>query len=252
MKGNAGKPWYKKWWIWLIIVVVVGGIGNAIDGEEETAEPVVQDAAKPVVRTEPAADTNESADPVEEPVTEPDEEPAAEPTPVEAPAEEPVAEPKSAGEALDQQAVLDYTANMRGRTFLKEVQVGEHDISVEYQPDFEAYKAENPQSMITEEDYVEYFSTGDEIHKIMMEESARLLKEFPAANEIKISLPFEGKTYSVDLQEDAAETFFDVDFDTLKASDPTGGNAEWRAQVSDKYFNATDRQRFVDEFVTVQ
>lgn len=167
-------------------------------------------------------------------------------------AEEPIAESKVVGEILDEQAVLDYTANMRGRVFLKEVQVSEHDISVSYHPGFKEYKAVNPDSVFTEEDYTNYFSSGDEINKIMMEESARLLKEFPAANEIKISLPFEGKTYSIDLQEDAAEAFFGVDFDTLKASDPTGGNAEWRAQVSDKYFNEADRQRFVNEFVTVQ
>lgn len=249
MKGTnevkTQKPIYKKWWAWLIAIIVIGGIGNMLDGDEETAAPAtaVEQAAVPA----------EAADATPEPAEEPAEEtPVAEEPAVEVPAVGSVAEPAAADKTLDKQAVFDYTANMRGGTFLKKVLVGEHDINVEYQPDFDSYKAENPQSMITEEEYIQYFSTDDQINKVMMEESARLLKEFPAANEIRISLPFEGNTYSVDLLENAAETFFDVDFDTLKASDPTGGNAEWRAQVSDKYFNDIDRQRFVDEFVNVQ
>ncbi|WP_322924612.1 hypothetical protein [Paenibacillus campi] len=149
-------------------------------------------------------------------------------------------------QSLDKQVVLDYVANIRGRSFLKNVTVGQQDISIAFHSNYKEYKAANPQSGITETDYIEYFSTGDEINKILMEESTRLLKEFPAANEIKMTLPFEGKTYSVDLTKEAAEKFYNgIDFDTLKA------NGGW-GQISNKYFNDTDRQRFAQEFIKVQ
>ncbi len=154
---------------------------------------------------------------------------------------------------LDKEAVLTYTGILRGSTFIKDVNVGKNDISITFFSNFKQYKVANPQSEVRNNDYQDYFSTGDEINKILMEESTRLLKEFPAANEIKMTLPFDGDTYSIDLQEDAAKQFYGgVDFDTLKASDPTGGNAEWRVQISNKYFNESERQRFVSQFVKVQ
>ena len=45
------------------------------------------------------------------------------------------------------------------------------------------------------------------------------MKQFTSADAINITLPFEGKTYSIDLKKSLAETYFDVDFKTLN-SDP--------------------------------
>lgn len=33
---KEGKAWYKKWWVWLIIIVVVFGIGGASSGSKDT------------------------------------------------------------------------------------------------------------------------------------------------------------------------------------------------------------------------
>lgn len=148
---------------------------------------------------------------------------------------------------LDQEAVLTYTANIRGRTFVKEVLVGDHNINVEFYDTYENYISANPQSSVSEEDYTNYFSTGDEINKILMEESSRLLKQFTSADTINIAVPFDGKTYSVDLDKSVAETYFDVNFNALN-SDPES----WKSQLSSKYFNKNERQKFVDEFVKVQ
>lgn len=161
-------------------------------------------------------------------------------------------EPDTTTQTLNKEAVLTYAGILRGSPFIKDVNVGKNDISIAYFSSFKQYKAANPQSQITQNIYNDYFSTGDTINKILMEESTRLLKEFPAANEIKITLPFGGDTYSIDLKEDEAQQFYGgVDFDTLKTNDPIDGNAEWRAQIGDKYFNKADRQKFVDQFVQV-
>lgn len=63
------KSWYKKWWVWVIIVLVIGVIGNMNTGEEktDTAQKVdVQEETKDVV-VEPTKE-----EPKEEPKKETD------------------------------------------------------------------------------------------------------------------------------------------------------------------------------------
>lgn len=33
------KPWYKKWWVWLIIIVVLSGLGNALGDDQSDTNP---------------------------------------------------------------------------------------------------------------------------------------------------------------------------------------------------------------------
>ncbi|MET3828663.1 hypothetical protein ABIC86_000123 [Paenibacillus sp. DS2363] len=209
------KPIFKKWWFWLIIVLIVVALGN-MNTKPDPEKPTQNNE---VVSTKPQ--DNKGDDKVNEDIqnTQP----------------------------LDKEAVLAYTANIRGRTFVKEVLVGDHNINVVFHDTFENYKSANPQSGVSEEDYVQYFATGDEINKILMEESVRLLKQFIDADNIVITVPFEGKTHSVDLKKSVAETYFDVDFNTLN-SDPEA----WKSELSSKYFNKNDRQKFVEEFVQVK
>lgn len=71
----ASKPWYMKWWVWLIAaVLVIGAIGNALGGgdDDSTASPSATETAAVVATEEP---TEEAETPSPEP-TEPAE-PAA-------------------------------------------------------------------------------------------------------------------------------------------------------------------------------
>lgn len=79
-QNPPGKPWYKKWWVWVIIVIVLAMIGNAISGDDsDTAAPA-------------SAPTSETAVVETTAVSEPTTEAAApETTAVEAPSEAPAA-----------------------------------------------------------------------------------------------------------------------------------------------------------------
>ncbi|WP_221585535.1 Ltp family lipoprotein [Microbacterium sp. G2-8] len=81
------KPWFTRWWVWVIAAaVVVGGIGSALglgDDDEDLS------ASEPSETTAPEPAATPSEDPVED-VTE---EPAAEEEPAE-PVEEEPAEPE--------------------------------------------------------------------------------------------------------------------------------------------------------------
>lgn len=38
MEEKQKKPAYKKWWFWLIVILVIGAIGSSIDDESDTAD----------------------------------------------------------------------------------------------------------------------------------------------------------------------------------------------------------------------
>lgn len=235
------KPFYKRLGFW-VIVIVIGGIIGLTTGNDDTldqAAPVANEEAQPA-----------AAEPITEPTTESATEPTEAPT---ATAETPeMVEPSPkpdveiTSEPLDEAKVLEYTINLTGKTFIKTVDVGKDSINVNYFKNFKEYKEENTGSMVTEAEYKDYFSTGDQINKILMEESSRLFKEFPSASSIGIFLPFDGKTNSVTLSKEEIEKFYKVDFNTLTSDD------EWRGRISNPFFNDEDREMFVAEFVDVE
>ena len=57
----------------------------------------------------------------------------------------------------------------------KEAEITFHD-------SFASYKSAKPDSNVTEEQYKQYFSTGDAIKKMFVSEPARYLRQFPDLN----------------------------------------------------------------------
>ncbi|MEK3770099.1 hypothetical protein MKY14_16225 [Paenibacillus sp. FSL R5-0887] len=232
------KPFYKKWVFW-VIVIVVGGIIGIVNKEDASIEQVTPAPTEEVQLAVVEPTTNPTAEPIEEASDAPTEaSETMDPSPK--PGVEVTTEP------LDEVKVLDYTINLTGKTFIKNIDVGKDYIKVNFFKDFKEYKKENTGSMITEAEYKDYFSTGDQINKILMEESSRLFKEFHGASSIGISIPFEGKTYSVSLTKEEVEKFYEVDFNTLTSDD------EWRGRISNPFFNDEDRGMFVAKFVDVK
>ena len=82
---------------------------------------------------------------------------------------------------------------IKGANFIKEVKLNNNNSEITFYDSFTAYKAAHADSTTTEEQYKQYFSTGDTIEKIFVEESSRLLRRFHALNSVKMTLSFEGK-----------------------------------------------------------
>ncbi|MGR5963098.1 hypothetical protein ACT7DN_30030 [Bacillus paranthracis] len=95
----------------------------------------------------------------------------------------------------------------------KEAEITFHD-------SFASYKSAKPDSNVTEEQYKQYFSTGNAIEKMFVSEPARLLRQFPDLNTVKMTLPFDGKTYSTNLDRDSLNTYLGFKIEDLKVEGP--------------------------------
>ncbi|PFS48226.1 hypothetical protein COK87_27830, partial [Bacillus thuringiensis] len=98
-----------------------------------------------------------------------------------------------------QKEFTSYAQNIRGGNFIKDMKLNNKEAEITFHDSFASYKSVKPDSNVTEELYKQYFSTGDAIEKMFVSEPARLLRQFPDLNTVKMTLPFEGKTYNINL-----------------------------------------------------
>ncbi|MEY9096929.1 hypothetical protein [Paenibacillus sp. RC84] len=145
---------------------------------------------------------------------------------------------------------VEYSSKLKGGTFIKTADVKNgSQAQVDYFANYQDFKKAKPDSNLKEEDFKGYFSTGDAVNKILMEESTRLFKEFPNLGSVNINIPFEGKTSSVELDKKSVEDFFGVKFAELNADK---SNEKWKEQISNKHFTKQGREQFVQKFVKVK
>lgn len=45
MAEQVKKAWYKKWWVWVIAILVLAGIGSAISGGGSSSKESAQNDA---------------------------------------------------------------------------------------------------------------------------------------------------------------------------------------------------------------
>ncbi|WHY27669.1 hypothetical protein [Bacillus wiedmannii] len=122
------------------------------------------------------------------------------------------------------------------------------DAEITFHDSFASYKSAKPDSNVTEEQYKQYFSTGDAIEKMFVSEPARLLRQFPDLNAVKMTLPFEGKTYNINLDRKSLNSHLEFKIENLKVEDKS-----WVKKFNDPYvYNKAKRKAFFTKFVTVQ
>lgn len=73
-------------------------------------------------------------------------------------------------------------------------------VTINYISSFDEYVKGNKEGKITNDDYQEYFWTGDKINKILAIEPARILNKFPETDEVEIVLPFNDKINKVSVK----------------------------------------------------
>ncbi|MFP3415153.1 hypothetical protein SB773_26930 [Bacillus sp. SIMBA_074] len=147
-----------------------------------------------------------------------------------------------------QKEFASYAQNIRGGNFIKDMKLNNKEAEITFHDSFASYKSAKPDSNVTEELYKQYFSTGDAIEKMFVSEPARLLRQFPDLNTVKMTLPFDGKTYSTSLDRNSLNSYLGFKIEDLKVEDKS-----WVKKFNDPYvYDKTKRKAFFKKFVTVQ
>ncbi len=91
-----------------------------------------------------------------------------------------------------------------------------------------------------------YFRTGDKVNKVFAIESARLFRNSPNLNALKMTIPLE-KNYTMNISRVEIEKFYNVNLSSMK------DNLErWRTDFIQKYDSKETRAKFAAKFVKVQ
>lgn len=155
---------------------------------------------------------------------------------------------KKTNENLTQEEFISYAKNITGATFVKEMKVNNNKAEITFYDSYATYKSQKSDSNVTEEMYKQYFATGDAIEKVLVGEPSRLLRQFPVLNSVKMTLPFEGKTYSINLDRNELNKYIGLKIDDLKVDDES-----WNKKFSNPYiYDKNKRSAFFKKFVTVQ
>jgi len=138
-----------------------------------------------------------------------------------------------------------YVKNIKGSPFLKTEEILSpyfNTAVINYYNNYEDYISMNPKSLITEQEYIDYWNTGDAINKALMYEPIRLLREFPKLDNVHMILSFQGKTYTTHIDRKTIEKYLNVNLDEIH-KDAT--NEQWRKEIVDRYFNDDEREKYV-------
>ncbi|MCM3735562.1 hypothetical protein M3215_06955 [Bacillus cytotoxicus] len=149
---------------------------------------------------------------------------------------------------MTQDKFVDYAKNIRGGVFIKDIKLNNNEAEITYHDSYTSYKSQKPDSNMTEDVYKDYFSTGYAIEKILVGEPARLLRQFPNLNDVKMTLPFEGKTYSINLDRKSLNEYLGFKIESLSPEDQS-----WQKKFNNPYvYNKTKRTAYFKKFVIVQ
>ena len=148
---------------------------------------------------------------------------------------------------ISTQTMVDYLREARsitGQTFVRDSHVDpDGDAVIVFFHDFDEYRQDRPTSRITESMFEQYFASGDRIHKTLLLDSVRILRNLPALRSIEIVVPFDGAVYSVELTRVETEEYFGIDLLEL-AYDPS----KWVRFASDFGYDADQQQGFFRRF----
>ncbi|WP_339248210.1 hypothetical protein NST58_13030 [Paenibacillus sp. FSL R10-2796] len=136
-----------------------------------------------------------------------------------------------------------YIGNLVGRTFIKSVAIENGVVNIFYFSDYEDYKSNNENPLITEIDYDDYF-TQNKIDKILVGEPARILRQFPYLNNVYIMVPHKTYTFDVSVSRERLNSFLGYKIESLSVYDES-----WREKFADMFiYNKGNRNRFLLEF----
>lgn len=136
-----------------------------------------------------------------------------------------------------------YIGNLVGRTFIKSVAIENGIVNIFYYSNYEDYKSNNENSLISNKDYDEYF-TQNTIDKILVGEPVRILREFPFINNVYLALSLNETLFDVDVSREQLNEFLGYKIEKLSVIDDS-----WRVKFADVFiYNKKNREEYLKHF----
>lgn len=136
--------------------------------------------------------------------------------------------------------ILQAIMSLRGFPYIKDHKWGNGHITINYYDSYSSYKKDNPKTTITQKNYDSFWSTGNAISKALVDGAVRLFKKIPQTNRVKITLPYKGNEYSIDVREEHLLEFLGCTRQELIDN--------WGEVFSDKYVYGKDLWLFEEKF----
>jgi hypothetical protein len=140
----------------------------------------------------------------------------------------------------------EYIRSIRGKALLKLAEVrNQNEAYIQYYPNYDDYKAASADAQLSEAEFKNFFPVVDAINKVLMEESMRLLREFPALQKVTITIPYNNQIYAIDTSRRSMEMYLRVSF--KKIHDELS-QKQWK-ELKKKYFTTKERDKFAKRFI---
>jgi hypothetical protein len=148
--------------------------------------------------------------------------------------------------------VEEFLNVMTGKIFVKNAiyDQTQKTLFINFYDSFKEYKKLNPSTPFIESTYNEYFDTGNKIEKLVILESARLLRDFKQIETVSLIIRFGGKTYDANVNRNKLNDLIGFNIDSLSPND-----SSWTTNFSDVYgygINNEKRRILFNQFVNIK
>lgn len=149
----------------------------------------------------------------------------------------------TSGSQSDQ--VKKEASRLRAGGSINDVKYLDGSAEITYVKDYAEYKQLNPQSSLTEQEWSAYWDSGAAVEKAIVEGSVKIMKVLDFVNQVTIHLPYQGKTYSVNVGKAQLEQFLGTSFDKVKA--------DWENAFLNPYvYSDAGREKFFAKFGNIK
>lgn len=131
-----------------------------------------------------------------------------------------------------------YTDLMVGGMFLKEKIITDKYLEIKYCNTYSEYKQLKPEANISEEQFNDYFNSGDKVLKILVIEPIRLLRQFPTLDRIGMEL----KDYRFIADRVSLNNLLGVKIEDLSVDD-----GSWITFINNNIFNRKEIPKLFKE-----
>lgn len=136
----------------------------------------------------------------------------------------------------------DKIKSFRGAGSLKPSTFKNGAVKLEFVDSYDEYKKINPESLVSEEYWKNYWSTNDAVDKTLVDYAGRVFKTFEFAKSLQLSLPFDGKNKVLKITRKELEAYTKMSIKEM--------SSDWEKKYVDTYvYDKAKRKKFIQKFV---